>query len=129
MKETDNPSTIEKIAGDVASYAGMRLDAAKLSVAENLSVLFGHGLGILLLLALGSMALMLFTVALVYWLGIVLGSFLIAIVLMGGVYLLLGMVLYLLRYKLFADRLAAMFCRMFFANIKEEDNEHQDYRS
>ena len=130
MKETGNPTTAEKMAGDVVSYAGMKLDAAKLAAAENLSTLLGDSFGVLLLVAFGSIALMLFTAALIYWLGIVMGSFLLAIILMGCVYLLLGLVLFALRRRLLADRLAAMFCRMFFTKLKgEDDDEVGDYRA
>ncbi len=123
MTETDNPNLTEKLTKDLVSYVNLRVNAAKLAVVENLSEIFCDGFGLLFGLALGMIALVLFSAALTLWLGVVTGSFLLACLLVGVFFLLLAMIFFALRRRMFADRMVAMFSKMFFSNRKENEDD------
>ncbi len=123
----EEPGRVEKITQDLAAYVNMRVDAAKLSLIEALATIFGSGLVILISIILGSIALVLMTAACALWLGELMGSLVGALLVMGGAYLLLAVLVYALRNKLLINGMVGFLSRLLFRpKEKIEDDEHSE---
>lgn len=114
MEQENQPNRAESLIQELVSYLNLRLDAFKLNMVENLSLVFGNMTAVFIAALLAGMALLLFTAALVWWLGTVLGSFLLSIILVGALYLAAAWIVFLLRDRLITDRMVRMFSQMFF---------------
>lgn len=125
MEQNQPSGKTEQLAKEVAEYVNMRIDAFKLNMVENLSSFFSSALGLMLFAILASMALLMFTAAFTYWLGLVIGSMFFAILIVGFVFLVMAFVLFALRHRLIADQMVRMFSRMFFNSNNRYDDDQQ----
>lgn len=114
MEQDGRPNRAERLIQELISYLNLRLDAFKLNMVENFSLLFSNMTAVFIAVLLAGMAFLLFTAALVWWLGTVLGSLLLSTVLVGVCYLAAAWVVFLLRDRLIVDRMVRMFSQMFF---------------
>lgn len=121
---------VERVADEVRSYVNMRIDALKLALVENLSVLSGNLMGFVVAGLLVFLALCLFTVMIVMLLELLLNSLIWSLVITAVIYLILAVVVFACREKLFSNRMVGLYSRMFFAprnknntNGYEEENE------
>lgn len=122
MEQENQPNRAERLIQELVSYLNLRLDAFKLNMVENLSLVFGNMTAVFIAALLAGMALLLFTAALVWWLGTVLGSFLLSIILVGALYLAAAWIVFLLRDRLITDRMVRMFSQMFFNQRNKYDD-------
>jgi len=106
---------------ELISYVNMRVDSMKLSLVENLSILFSGGFGIFVFIIFLSVAVLCFIAALTVWLSEAIGSALWALLIVGGAFLIISIIAFLLRKKLIVNRMVGMFSRMFFE--KSDDDE------
>ena len=118
-RNTDRAS----IAEELVSYVNMRIDSFKLSLVENLSVLLSGTFGILIFVLFLSVALMCFIAALTVLLAEAVGSLLWALLIVGGAFLIISVIAFVLRDKLIADRMVKMFSRMFFEKSDDDDED------
>ena len=114
MEQDYQPNRAERLIQELISYLNLRLDAFKLNMVENLSLLFSNMTAVFIAVLLAGVAFLLFTAALVWWLGTVLGSFLCSAMLVGVLYLVAAWIVFLFRDRLISDRMVRMFSRMFF---------------
>lgn len=108
---------------DLKEYAALRVESFRLSLIENLATLFNSLFGIFVLSVLIGIAIIFFAIALTWLLGIALGSVLLAIVLMGCLFLLLAVIIYLVRGKLIINQSVRLLSRM----IDNMSQKHPDY--
>ena len=108
---------------DINEYAALRVEVFRLSLIENLATLFNSLFGIFVLSVLVGIAIIFFAIALTWLLGLVLGSVLLAVILMGGLFLLLALVVYLLRKKLIINPSV----RLLSAMVDNMSQKHSDY--
>ncbi len=108
---------------DLKEYAALRVESFRLSLIENLATLFNSLFGIFVLSVLIGIAIIFFAIALTWLLGIALGSVLLAIVLMGCLFLLLAVIVYLVRGKLIINQSVRLLSRM----IDNMSQKHPDY--
>lgn len=108
---------------DLKEYAALRVESFRLSLIENLATLFNSLFGIFVLSVLIGVAIIFFAIALTWLLGIALGSVLLAIVLMGCLFLLLAVIVYLVRGKLIINQSVRLLSRM----IDNMSQKHPDY--
>ena len=122
MRELETKFSANKVSQDVTDYVNMRIAATKLSLVEDLSSIFGNGLRMILVIVLGAMAFMILSVAGIIWLGGLIGSMLIATLIVAGIYAIAAVIIYLMRKK-FIDMIVPMFSSMFFTppKLKEDD--------
>jgi len=113
-EETGPVGNLENLAGSAKEYLDMRLDAIKLKMVESLSVLFSRILYATLLIIFLVFALAFMASSFSWWLGDLLGSKAAGALITGGVSLLIALILYIRRGKLFINSLVAMFSKMFF---------------
>ncbi len=114
MENPQEKDNVRRIADDVASYVNLKIDALKLDTVENLSVAFSNAFGVVMFIILGGMGLLFFTGVLTYLLGLLIGSMIWAVVIMGAIFSIAAVVVLVNRQKMFADSMVRMFGRMFF---------------
>ncbi len=95
-------------------YFGLKRDAFKLGLVENLSVVLNQFLSTFVLLIVFLVALVFLAAAGNRWLGELLNSQTTASLITGGFFLVLFAVLFLLRKKLFVNSFVQTFVQMFF---------------
>ena len=115
----------EQIVKELKTYVNLKIDAFKLTAVEQLSLLFSRGLSVVVAILMIGMALLMFTVAVTLLLGEWIGSVLWAVVIMGLLFTLCGLMLFARREHLFSDSMVRMFSRMFFSE-RFENNEKDD---
>ena len=112
MNAKNSTGPLGKTMRDLGDYVSLNADKVRLWTIENLAVCFNTLFGILLLFVLLGIAVLFFAVAVTWILGILLGSYLVAILLMGGVFVVCSLIVYLLRKRLIVDSAVRMLCRM-----------------
>lgn len=124
MNAKNSTGPLGKTMRDLGDYVSLNADKVRLWTIENLAVCFNTLFGILLLVVLLGIAVLFFAVAVTWILGILLGSYLVAILLMGGVFVVCSLIVYLLRKRLIVDSAVRMLCRMTDdMNRKNENDE------
>lgn len=111
------------IAEELISYVNLRIDSFKLSLVENLSILLSGGFGIFIFIIFLSVALMCFIAALTVLLAELIGSVLWALLIVGGVFLIISVIAFVLRDKLIVNSMVRMFSRMFFEKNDDDDED------
>lgn len=104
----------EDFAKSASEYIDLKVDDAKLRTAKGLSVTLNSLLLSILFLTLGSIVLMASAFGGVLLLGDIIGSYAAGAFIVAAFFLLLGVILFLLRKKLFLNGLVRMFVRLFF---------------
>ena len=104
---------IENLSKDALEYVKRSMDGCKLRLVESLSLLFGDVLCAFVLSMLLFVAYLALLVAAVIWLLPLLGLPL-AIVSVAALLLLTAWVVYMLRERLFVDRMVRRFAKIFF---------------
>ena len=110
--KTGNP--VEGLAGSVLEYISMRFDQAKLKGVEGLSVFFSRFAAVSLVLLLVTVTAQFIGLAIGYRLGEMLGSTALGFAITGAFFLLLAIILYLLRKRLFVNSFVMFFVKLFF---------------
>lgn len=110
---------LENAISGIASYLRKRLDAIKLDTVEELSKLCTGVIGLLVLVMLGAIGLLMLMGVMTYLIGIAIGSFVWAIVIVAVALIAVGVIMFLLRNNLFGNAMVRMFSEMFF---KVRDN-------
>jgi nitrate reductase gamma subunit len=121
--ETGPVGKFENLADSAKEYLDMRLDAIKLQLVENLSLLFSRIVSVSLLIIFIGIALAFLASAFSWWIGDLLGSKAAGTVITGGIFLLLALILYFRRRKLFINSMVAMFSKMFFEPVDKISEE------
>ena len=111
---------IEKISKDALEYIKRGMDGCKLRLVENLSLLFGDVMCAFVLSMLLFVAYLALLAAVVIWLLPLLGLPL-AIVAVAAVLLLTAWVVYMLRERLFVDRMVRRFVKIFFEEKRGDE--------
>lgn len=121
IRPTDpNLPDVDQLEGDVSSYVRMRMDDMKLSLVESLSTVFGKGMALILAIVVCSVALTAFSVALLLVVSVWVNSYIWGAVILGGFYLIVALVVWLLRGK-FVDKMVGVFARMVFSTSKDDE--------
>ena len=123
MDNHTSPATIGQTAQDLKEYASLRVDSFRLSLIDNLSSFFNSLFGVFILIVLLGIATTFFAIALTWVLGIALGSMLLAIVLMGCLFVVFAIIVYALRRKLIINQTVRMLCGM----VHDMSQKHSDY--
>lgn len=123
MDGSDNTGRIGRSVRDAGDYAGLYADRLRLSLIGNLSVFFNALFGVSLLMILLGIAAVFFAVALTWGVGLLIGSMLLAVVLMGCLFLLLALLVYLLRRRLILDRMVRTFAGMVHDVLQKDSDD------
>ena len=105
---------IGRTVQDAREYARLFTEKICLSLIENLSLLVNSLFVVAILIVLLSIAAVFFAVALTWALGIAIGSVFCAVLLMGGLFIVSAIVVYVLRRRLIVGPAVRMFSRMMY---------------
>ena len=108
----------EELAAGTAAYVNLKIDELKLRTVKGLSVALNRILLSVLFLTLGSIVLMSASFGTILLIGRLIGNYAAGAFIVAAFFLILIVVLYLLRDRLFINGLVRMFVRLFF-----DDNE------
>ena len=123
MDNHTSPGRIGQTAQDLKEYASLRVDSFRLSLIDNLSTFFNSLFGVFILIVLLGIATTFFAIALTWVLGIALGSMLLAIVLMGCLFVVFAIIVYALRRKLIINQTVRLLSGM----VHDMSQKHSDY--
>lgn len=128
MKDCGNSIPFGKISDDVKEYVSLKVADLKLGLVENFSSFVGKTLALILTIFLISASFTFFGAAAVIWIGGMIGSYAWAAVIMGGFFVLLGVIVYLCRNGV-VSLVVPMFSKMFFPEPKQRrlyDDDEED---
>ena len=103
------------------SLLDLGLDEVKLKTAKGLSIAGQKFLVTILLLSLVNMVLISLAVGVALILGHVLGDYAVGAFIVSGLFLLVALVVFLLRKRLFVNSLVRMFVRIFFEDKADDE--------
>lgn len=115
----------DMVTKDVKEYVGMRVDEAKLATVEGLSKFAGKTVALVICLFLVNLALVLFSGVFLYLLNMLLHSWVWSAVLLGFVYLIIGVVLFM-KPGFFVNKMVRMFAPMFFCPKDDEEDDDDE---
>ena len=121
MEEDDEkqPGIADRSVQDLKDYASLRADSVRLSLIDNLSTLFNTLFGVAVILALAGIATVFFAVALTWVLGLLIGSVLYAVLIMGALFVVLAAVVYAFRKRLVVNQSVRLLSRMVYDMSKK----------
>lgn len=114
MMENEFSKSAEKLAAGTAEYVNLKIDEVKLRTAKGLSVALNSLLLSIVFLTLGGIVLMSLAFGSVLLLGDLIGSYAAGAFIVAAFFLVVMIVLWLLRGKLFLGGLVRMFVGLFF---------------
>ncbi len=112
---------VEHLAGDAKAYVDLKTDELKLTTTKGLSVALNHLLSMILILFTLSIVLLALAFGCILLLGQWLDSYAAGAFIVSGVFLLVTLVLFLLRKKLFVNGFVKMFTGLFFENDAKDE--------
>lgn len=112
MSKIDSP--IENLAENTAEYVGLKIDDLKLRLVKGLSVSMNHLLSMILVLFAVSICLIAAAFGLSLLIGKAIGSYAGGAFIVAGFFLLVALVVFLLRKRLFVDGFVKLFAGLFF---------------
>ncbi len=115
----DNPkkrTSFDDITDSAKEYVNLKIDEYKLRSVEGLSTLFNLIFFIIVATIVAGVALQLLGFAAGYAIGEATGSNALGFTIMGVIFLLVVLVLYLCRKRLFVNQLVRLFIKLFFDN-------------
>ncbi len=113
---------VEDLSKNAREYADMKVDEVKLRTAKGLSISLNYLLSMILVLFAASVVMLVLAFGLILLLGQALHSYAVGAFIVAGIFAIITFVLYLLRNKLFLNKLVAMFAGLFFENEKEDED-------
>ena len=104
----------EDLGKSIVEYTDLKIDDLKLRTAKGLSVTLNKVILTILFLSIGSIVMMAAAFGGVLLIGDLIGSYAAGAFIVAGFFLLVVLVVYLLRDKMFLGGLVRMFIRLFF---------------
>lgn len=117
----DIKENFDKLSDATQQYIDMRVDSAKLHIVEKLSIMCNEVLSYVVVSLLVVMALFFMLIAAVAFLAPIIG-FVYSVLSVAGLLVIIAIVLFFMRKKLFLNVMVKCFCRMFFDD-KTNENE------
>lgn len=108
----------EGLGSSIRKYLYMQVDRAALKGAEKMSVVSNRVIVITILLLTGTIVLMMLCLAAGFFLGNVFGNNALGFLCAAGIVLILGLVIWLLRKKMFANQMARFYTGMLLGDEK-----------
>ncbi|MCQ2146715.1 MAG: hypothetical protein MJZ16_04275 [Bacteroidales bacterium] len=110
---------LEDLSKNAAEYVDMKIEDVKLRTVKGLSVAMNKLIVALILLFVASIVLLAAALGCTLLLGDILGSYAAGAFIVSGVFLVLLIILYLFRNKMFLNSFLRMFLNLFFTDDEE----------
>jgi len=124
--EDINSNPLSDLFAELKNYLDLRVDQAKLSVAENLAKILSKLMYFFAMMFMCCLALGFLSVCLSRWLNNITGSAVIGPVITFGILLLIILFLYLRRNRLMLNQNLRTFIKMFFESHKNSEDHSSD---
>ena len=105
---------MKELFEDIKYYIDLRVQRVKLTVVEHLSTLFSKAIAFVLMILFALLALLTLTGALIAAMSVWLNSVIWAFLIVAALYIILAVIMFALREKMFAGTMVSMFSKMFF---------------
>lgn len=112
--------SLEDLTASIKEYLELRIDEIKLNVAEGLALIISKFISTLILIFLGAIAVGYLSYAFGSWIGDLLNSAELGALITAGVIIILMIIVFLCRNRLFSDSLIRMFVKLFFNRDEKE---------
>ncbi len=119
----NNSSNLGMLLTDVYRYVNLRLNEFKLRTIDGLSSFLSLLFSALVCILLLNIALLFIFGAVAVWISVWIGSLPWALLITGGFFLLLALLLFVFRRKLITDRFVSALVQLFF---EEKDNDDEN---
>ena len=111
----------ESIGSSIRHYVNMQVDRAAMKGAEKMSWVSNKIIVTVIFIISGSIILMLLGFALSYFLGEIMGSTALGFLCVAAVVFLLALVVFIMRKKLFTDKMSKMYTKMLLGDERMSD--------
>ncbi len=117
---------VEELAGHIREYVNVRIDAAKLSTAEKTSKAIAGALAFVVVVQFLILFLIFASFALAYAFAALTGKLYWGFLIVAGIYLLLGIIIWTAKEKLLRIPLMNFMLRQMNAGNKDEEDDEED---
>jgi len=117
LKNNDN-NMFEDLGNTVRDYIDMRIDEIKLSLTENLSMIFNNLIFIFIITLILALILIFLGLALSTWMEEITNSAIIGNIITAGLFIILGIIVSIFRKNLFTNTFVKLFTKLFFDTKK-----------
>jgi hypothetical protein len=112
---------IVDIKESVKDYLDMRISALKLQIIEHLSIIMARIVFYVLLFVLLSIALFFIGSTFSLWMGELVGSEAAGALITASIFLVICLIIFFMRKKIFVNSMVGMFSKMFFEQRNDDD--------
>ena len=119
----NDQNRFQRTASDAKEYAMLQVDRLKLRMVESLATLFNNIFWVFVIVLLSGFVLMFLAVALTIALSELVGSLLVAVLIMAGVFLTATVIVYARRKKLIVNAMVRHLGKSFFEPDNDPDYE------
>ena len=120
--EYNNPANKSLIA-NIKEYINIQVDLLKINLVEKLSQIISLLIGLIVGSLLALVIIVYLSVTLVYWLGTIFNSLLPGLLIISGVFILLFVLFYINRNKLFLNAIVRMINKILFEKEQSSKKE------
>ncbi|MEF9930890.1 MAG: hypothetical protein RSC28_00110 [Bacteroidales bacterium] len=114
MDDFENKPPLDILSSSAKEYVNLKIDEYKLKGVEHLSVLSNKLIFILIATMLGGAILQLIGLAISYFIGQLVGNIALGFLIASVIFIIILLVIYLRRDKLFTNKLVSLFIKIFF---------------
>lgn len=111
----------EELADSARDYVDLKVDDVKLRAVKGLSISLNRLLSMILVLGAASIAMLALAFGLILLLGNAIGNYAAGAFIVAGFFLIVTVILFIFKDKLFVDGFVRMFARIFFDDSQTED--------
>lgn len=124
MKEKNIDEYFKILKNDLTKYAELKLNYLKLEFIETFSTVFSKIISIWVTVIISIIFFTFILIALAFYLGKILGAYYWGFLIVGGIFILLGLIFFLLKNVLITNPLISSFMELlFFDNTKSKLND------
>jgi len=127
MKDELHTNPLEDTASAIRDYVDLKVDEAKLNIAESLAKILSKLIYIIVMMVIGGLAAVFAAVCICKWIAIISGSEILGPVIMLGIFILLGLIFFLRKHSVLMDSNLRMFLHIFFERDAKDDSNNDDH--
>lgn len=123
--DRNGPTSVSDMVKEVKEYSKLQIDLLKLNLAEKMSLLISLFISVAVGILLFFAAFVVFSIALVHWLGTFFHSLIPGYLIVGGFFLLLLVIFFIFREKLVLNPVIRKVVSILFDNDKNRDENEE----
>lgn len=116
MNQDFKHNKIEQLVLELHNYIDLRIKQAKLSAVDGLSVICSAVISAMITAFFICLAVILLSMLITYSLALALDSIILSMLVMAGIFIVIGIIFWRKRRKMFVDSMVGFFIKVFFEN-------------